>query len=236
MSSQTSHCLFLRLPLARRSSRSLFVARLAWRWHVCRYASVKRAIDIAVAGAALVMIAPLLAAVACCVWLEDRGPVLFWQYRVGRHGREFRFPKIRSMVVDAERKLADIADLNEHGAAGVTFKQLRDPRITRVGRLIRRASIDELPQLWCVLKGDMTLVGPRPPLPHEVARYAPDDRLRLSVTPGLTCIWQVSGRARIPFPEQVSMDLEYIRERSIALDLKLLCRTVPAVIRGQGAY
>ena len=107
---------------------------------------------------------------------------------------------------------------------------------TRVGRLIRRASIDELPQLWCVLTGDMTLVGPRPPLPREVARYAPDDRLRLSVTPGLTCIWQVSGRARIPFPEQVSMDLEYIRERSIALDLKLLCRTVPAVIRGQGAY
>ncbi|WP_052007310.1 sugar transferase [Burkholderia paludis] len=220
----------------RRAALALRVARLAWRWHACRYACVKRVIDIAVASSALVMLGPLFAAVAICVRLEDRGPVLFWQRRVGRHGREFAFPKFRSMVVDAERRRTEIGHLNQHGAAGVTFKRADDPRITRIGRFIRRTSIDELPQLWCVLTGDMTLVGPRPPLPREVARYTPSDRGRLLVTPGLTCIWQVSGRANIAFPEQVTMDLAYIRERSLALDLKLLCKTVPAVLRGHGAY
>ncbi|CAB3746206.1 MULTISPECIES: sugar transferase [Burkholderia] len=220
----------------RRAALALRVARLAWRWHACRYACVKRVIDIAVASSALVMLGPLFAVVAICVRLEDRGPVLFWQRRVGRHGREFAFPKFRSMVVDAERRRTEIGHLNQHGAAGVTFKRADDPRITRIGRFIRRTSIDELPQLWCVLTGDMTLVGPRPPLPREVARYTPSDRGRLLVTPGLTCIWQVSGRANIAFPEQVTMDLAYIRERSLALDLKLLCKTVPAVLRGHGAY
>ncbi|WP_176049692.1 sugar transferase [Burkholderia sp. BCC1644] len=220
----------------RRAAHSLRLARLAWRWHACRYASVKRLLDIAVASASLLLLSPLFGVVALCIRLEDRGPVLFWQRRVGRHGREFAFPKFRSMIVDAERRRTEIAHLNQHGAAGVTFKRADDPRITRVGRFIRRMSIDELPQLWCVLKGDMTLVGPRPPLPQEVARYTLPDRGRLLVTPGLTCIWQVSGRANIAFPQQVTMDLEYIRERSLALDLKLLCKTVPAVLRGHGAY
>jgi lipopolysaccharide/colanic/teichoic acid biosynthesis glycosyltransferase len=220
----------------RRAARALFLARLAWRWHAHRYVHVKRLIDIAVSAVALATLTPLFALVATAIWLEDRGPVLFWQRRVGRHGREFAFPKLRSMRVDAERRLDDVAHLNQHGAACVTYKRSDDPRITRIGRVMRRLSIDELPQLWCVLKGDMTLVGPRPPLPREVARYTSADRDRLRVTPGLTCIWQVSGRAEIPFPEQVTMDLEYIRARSIGLDLKLLCKTVPAVVRGHGAY
>jgi lipopolysaccharide/colanic/teichoic acid biosynthesis glycosyltransferase len=220
----------------RRAARSLRAARLAWRWHACRYAFVKRLIDVVVAACALVMLAPLFAVVALCIKVEDRGPVLFWQRRVGLHGREFAFPKFRSMLVDAEQRQAGMGHLNQHGAAAVTFKRADDPRITRIGRCIRRTSIDELPQLWCVLTGDMTLVGPRPPLPREVARYTPSQRSRLLVTPGLTCIWQVSGRANIAFPEQVALDLAYIRDRSLGLDLKLLCKTVPAVMRGHGAY
>jgi len=155
---------------------------------------------------------------------------------VGRGGREFPFPKFRSMCVDAGRRRAEIEALNQHGQDGVTFKMRRDPRITPVGRILRRFSLDELPQLWCVLRGDMTLVGPRPALPAEVARYSVTDRHRLSVTPGLTCIWQVSGRADVPFAGQVQMDIAYIRERSLAADLRLLWRTVPAVLLGRGAY
>ncbi|MFZ4626667.1 MAG: sugar transferase, partial [Rhodoferax sp.] len=118
----------------------------------------------------------------------------------------------------------------------VTFKMKRDPRITPVGRLIRRTSIDELPQLWCILHGDMSVVGPRPPLVSEVARYTLTERERLSVVPGLTCIWQVSGRSDVPFPKQVLMDIDYIQQRSLGNDLKLIARTVPAVVRGKGAY
>jgi lipopolysaccharide/colanic/teichoic acid biosynthesis glycosyltransferase len=118
----------------------------------------------------------------------------------------------------------------------VTFKMKRDPRITPVGRFIRRASLDELPQLWCVLRGEMSLVGPRPPLPAEVARYTLDDRERLAVTPGLTCIWQVNGRSEVPFPQQVQMDLDYIRRPGLWADVKLLLKTLPAVLRGRGAY
>jgi lipopolysaccharide/colanic/teichoic acid biosynthesis glycosyltransferase len=178
----------------------------------------------------------LLLIIALLIRLEDGGPVLFWQARVGRYGCEFPFPKFRSMVVDADRRHTEVAHLNQHGVQGVTFKHVHDPRITRIGRFIRRTSIDELPQLWCVLKGDMALVGPRPPLPREVARYTQADRDRLVVKPGLTCIWQVSGRSEIPFPKQVALDVDYIRERSLWLDLKLLSKTVPAIIRGRGAY
>ena len=125
---------------------------------------------------------------------------------------------------------------NEHGSEGVTFKMKRDPRITPIGRLIRRTSIDELPQLWSIVRGDMSLVGPRPPLVSEVARYTMEERQRLSVTPGLTCIWQVNGRSEIPFPQQVEMDIDYIQQRSMGNDIKLIAKTVPAVIRGRGAY
>jgi len=212
------------------------VQRTRWRMATRSLAVAKRLIDLAVVVPALVLLSPLFAAVALAIRLYDRGPVLFWQKRVGLDGREFPFPKFRSMRVNAEALRREIEALNQHGAAGVTFKMKRDPRITPVGRFIRRFSIDELPQLWCVLRGDMTLVGPRPPIPSEVARYGLKDRYRLSVKPGLTCIWQVSGRSEIPFEQQVELDIEYIQRQSIAADVKLLARTVPAVVRGRGAY
>jgi lipopolysaccharide/colanic/teichoic acid biosynthesis glycosyltransferase len=215
--------------------RARFV-RWNWWWETRSLPALKRALDIALVLPALVLLSPLFAVVAIAIRLHDGGPVLFWQRRVGRDGREFAFPKFRSMRVDAEAMKAKIEAANQHGADGVTFKMKRDPRITPVGRFIRRTSIDELPQLWCVLKGEMSLVGPRPPIPKEVARYSLADRARLSVTPGLTCIWQVSGRSEIPFPEQVRMDIRYIHEQSLARDVKLLFATVPAVIRGKGAY
>lgn len=204
----------------------------------------KRLTDIVAASFALLLLAPLLTVVAICVKATDGGPVLFWQKRVGLRGREFWFPKFRSMMVNADRLVKMLTTRNQHakpvGKKGkkqdVTFKMKDDPRITWIGRIIRKLSIDEMPQLWCVLKGDMSMVGPRPPLPNEVARYSPADRRRLEVTPGLTCIWQVSGRGDIPFPQQVAMDVKYIETRSFWLDLKLMALTIPAVLRGKGAY
>lgn len=211
-------------------------ARVLWWWHTRGPRFCKRSLDLLVVVPALLLLAPLFALVACAIRWHDGGPVLFWQQRVGCDGTEFAFPKFRSMRVDAEAVRAQLASANQHGADGVTFKMKGDPRITPVGRLIRRTSIDELPQLWCVLRGTMSLVGPRPPLVSEVVRYTLDDRQRLAVTPGLTCIWQVNGRSEVPFPEQVQMDLEYIRRPSLWADIKLLGKTLPAVIRGRGAY
>jgi lipopolysaccharide/colanic/teichoic acid biosynthesis glycosyltransferase len=211
-------------------------ARLTWWWHKRRADFLKRSLDLLLVIPALALLAPLFALVALAIRLHDGGPVLFWQKRVGRFGQEFAFPKFRSMRVDAEAVREALLAANEHGQAGVTFKMKRDPRITPVGRLIRRTSIDELPQLWCVLRGSMSLVGPRPPLPVEVERYTLADRERLVVTPGLTCIWQVNGRSEVPFPEQVKMDLDYIRKPGLWTDLWLLLKTLPAVIRGRGAY
>ncbi|QJW99692.1 sugar transferase [Frigoriglobus tundricola] len=195
----------------------------------------KRALDVTVALALLVALAPLFALVAVLIKATDGGSVLFWQTRVGKRGREFRFPKFRSMVPNAERLLASVLHQNHH-QAGVTFKLKRDPRVTWIGRILRRTSVDELPQLWCVLTGQMTLVGPRPAVPREVAQYTLVERRRLGVTPGLTCIWQVSGRGDVPFHRQVEMDLDYIHRQSFLLDLKLLVLTVPAVLLGRGAY
>lgn len=209
---------------------------LAWWWHTQSHDRIKRCIDVLAAGLALLSLMPLLLLLAAAIKLGDGGPVLFWQRRVGLHGRLFAFPKFRSMRVDAEPLRAALVAANQHGAQGVTFKMKDDPRITRLGKWIRRTSIDELPQLWCVLVGDMSLVGPRPPIVSEVARYTSGDRLRLSVKPGLTCIWQVSGRAEIPFPQQVNMDIDYIRQQSTITDLRLIASTLPAVIRGRGAY
>jgi len=211
-------------------------ARILWWLHRHGPRIAKRALDLLVVVPALVLLLPLFAAVALAIRLHDGGPVLFWQRRVGRDGVEFAFPKFRSMRVDAEAVRQQLLQANEHGAQGVTFKMKRDPRITPVGRLIRRTSIDELPQLWCVLRGTMSLVGPRPPLVGEVARYTPADRQRLLVTPGLTCIWQVNGRSEVPFEQQVEMDLDYIRKPSLWADVRLLLKTLPAVIRGRGAY
>ncbi|MBX7105260.1 MAG: sugar transferase [Gemmataceae bacterium] len=204
----------------------------------------KRLMDIFGASIGVLLLSPMLLAVALCVKLTDGGPILFWQKRVGIRGREFWFPKFRSMMVNADRLVKMLTTRNQHAKsagkkakkADVTFKMKDDPRITWIGKIIRKASIDEMPQLWCVLKGDMSLVGPRPPLPAEVARYTPADRRRLEVTPGLTCIWQVSGRGDVPFPQQVAMDVEYIEKRNFWLDLKLIALTIPAVVFGKGAY
>jgi exopolysaccharide biosynthesis WecB/TagA/CpsF family protein len=196
---------------------------------------LKRGLDLAASGAGLIVLAPLFAAVAAAIKLESPGPVFFSQERVGRWGRRFRMWKFRSMRSDAEALKKELQEKNEM-AGGVIFKMKDDPRITRVGRLIRKLSIDELPQLWNVFTGDMSLVGPRPPVPSEVAEYSLDDRLRLDATPGITCIWQVSGRSEIPFDRQVEMDVRYIHERSLWTDLSLLVRTIPAVLSGKGAY
>lgn len=195
----------------------------------------KRALDVVVSLSALLVLSPLMVVVALLIKLTDGGSVLFWQNRVGRWGRTFAFPKFRSMVPQAEKLVHTLLDKNHHGDS-VTFKMKNDPRITWIGKWIRRFSIDELPQLWCVLIGDMTLVGPRPPVPREVARYSLSDRRRLEVTPGLTCIWQVSGRGNIPFPQQVVLDVKYIENQCFLLDLKLVCQTVPAVLFGRGAF
>jgi lipopolysaccharide/colanic/teichoic acid biosynthesis glycosyltransferase len=210
--------------------------RLAWWWSTHKFPMLKRSLDLALTLPALVVLSPLFLMVALGIKLHDRGPVLFWQQRVGLNGRVFSFPKFRSMCVNAEAARAALLATNEHGSNGVTFKMKRDPRITPIGRLIRRTSIDELPQLWSIVRGDMSLVGPRPPLVSEVARYTMNERQRLSVTPGLTCIWQVNGRSEIPFPQQVEMDIDYIQQRSLGNDIKLIVKTVPAVIRGRGAY
>jgi lipopolysaccharide/colanic/teichoic acid biosynthesis glycosyltransferase len=209
--------------------------RLAWRVRVQGPPMLKRSIDIAVSLTMLTLLLPLFTTVAAIVKWTDGGPVLFWQRRVGRWGREFWFPKFRSMVIDAEQLKDQLLKQNDH-KDGVTFKMKRDPRVTWIGRIIRKLSIDELPQLCCVLKGDMTLVGPRPPVPREVAKYTLADRRRLDVTPGLTCIWQVSGRGNIPFPRQVELDVEYIEGRCTWLDVKLMLHTVPAVLTGKGAF
>jgi lipopolysaccharide/colanic/teichoic acid biosynthesis glycosyltransferase len=161
--------------------------------------------------------------------------VLFSQTRIGLGGSPFKCWKLRSMYIDAEQRKQELLEQNEMDG-GTTFKMKRDPRVTRVGRFIRKASIDELPQLWNVFVGDMSLVGPRPPVPREVALYTARERQRLFVKPGITCIWQVSGRSDIPFPEQVLLDIEYIHKRSLWMDIKLLLRTLPAVLLARGAY
>jgi lipopolysaccharide/colanic/teichoic acid biosynthesis glycosyltransferase len=195
----------------------------------------KRIIDIVVALAMIILLAPVFLAVALMIRLTDRGPIFFWQKRVGQWGAEFPFPKFRSMVTNAEALKDKLLASNDHGN-GITFKMKKDPRVTWIGRLIRKASVDELPQLWCVLRGEMSLVGPRPPVPREVALYSLRDRRRLDVKPGLTCIWQVSGRGDIPFEQQVELDVQYIESQSIWFDILLLLRTAPAILFGKGAY
>ena len=196
---------------------------------------VKRCLDVSLAMAGLIVLAPLFSLVAILIKATDGGPVLFWQRRVGKQGREFSFPKFRSMVINAESLKDQLLQENDHEDS-ITFKMKKDPRVTWIGSILRRYSIDELPQLWCVVTGHMSLVGPRPPVPREVALYSLRERRRLEVIPGLTCIWQVRGRGDIPFEEQVELDLEYIQTRGVWLDLKLLLLTLPAIISGRGAY
>ncbi len=195
---------------------------------------VKRAMDILVAGVALLLLSPLMALIALAIKLDSPGPVLFAQTRVGKDGRPFTMLKFRSMVADAESRLAELEDRNE--AVGPLFKIRDDPRRTRVGRFLRRTSLDELPQLINVLRGDMSLVGPRPPLPREVEQYQPWHRRRLSVRPGMTGLPQVSGRSNLTFDEMALLDLYYIQNWSPTLDLMILLRTIPHVLLGEGAY
>ena len=209
--------------------------KYAWIMVVGGAKVLKRTLDIIGSGILLLCLWPLFLVVALCIKLTDGGPVFFWQTRIGLWGKEFPFPKFRSMVVNAEELKDTILEQSDHKDS-ITFKMKKDPRVTWIGNIIRKLSIDELPQLWCVFKGEMSLVGPRPPVPGEVAEYTLADRRRLDVIPGLTCIWQVSGRGDIAFDEQVELDVQYIESQSILFDIKLLLSTVPAVMLGQGAY
>lgn len=212
----------------------LAVRRLAWRWFVESAEVLKRGVDVVGSLAALLILSPLLIPLALLVKL-DGGPALFVQTRVGRFGRTFKMFKFRSMRPDAEQHLAALLAANQHGN-GVTFKIKKDPRITRIGGWLRRFSLDELPQFYNVLIGDMSLVGPRPPVPREVALYSLSDRRRLYAKPGITCTWQVGGRAEIDFPGQVLLDVSYIESQSLGQDLKILAKTPKAVVFGSGAY
>ncbi|HET6165657.1 MAG TPA: sugar transferase [Marmoricola sp.] len=194
----------------------------------------KRVFDVVVASAVLAVLSPLLLLVSVLIWLQDRGPVLYRQRRIGANGAEFQMIKFRSMVVDAEERLAEIAHANE--ADEVLFKIREDPRITRVGRFIRKYSIDELPQLVNVLKGEMSLVGPRPPLVDEYERYEQDTHRRLLVRPGMTGLWQVSGRSGLSWEEAVRLDLYYVDNWSMVIDLVIMLKTVKAVLVSRGAY
>jgi exopolysaccharide biosynthesis polyprenyl glycosylphosphotransferase len=194
----------------------------------------KGAMDRVLALLLLLAASPVLGAIAVLVKWHDRGPVFFTQERVGINGRRFRLWKFRSMYVDAEARRAELADRNE--SDGVLFKIREDPRVTPIGRFLRRYSLDELPQLFNVLRGDMSLVGPRPPLPSEVEAYGSDVRRRLLVKPGVTGLWQVSGRADLTWEESVRLDLHYVENWSVALDAMILWKTLGAVLAGRGAY
>ncbi len=207
----------------------------AWETTIMLSYLLKRVLDSAVSLLALVMLLPVFILTAVAIWIENPGPVFYVQIRVGLNGKHFRFYKFRSMVMNADNIKKELAAYNESGA-GVIFKMKQDPRITKVGKIIRKFSIDELPQLINVLKGDMSLVGPRPPLPAEVAEYTLEERKRLHIIPGITCLWQVSGRSDIPFTDQVRLDMQYIQSASFLNDVILLLKTIPAVLTGRGAY
>ncbi|MFM9328714.1 sugar transferase [Paenibacillus mesotrionivorans] len=199
------------------------------------YLIAKRVMDIGGAAFGLVLFLPIFLIVAVLNKLEDpRGPVFYKQTRVGKNGKEFRMYKFRSMVCDADQQLESLMHLNE--VDGAMFKIKDDPRITKVGKFIRKTSIDELPQFWNVLRGDMSLVGPRPPLPGEVEEYTKFEKQRLLVTPGCTGLWQVSARNSVGFSEMVELDLKYIREQSIGKDVLIIFRTAYVMIKSKDAF
>ncbi len=199
-----------------------------------RYERAKRVLDVCLATLAMVLLSPVFLLVAIGIFLEDPGPVIFRQRRVGRGGREFDFFKFRSMVRDAESRKGELAAANE--AEGPNFKIRRDPRVTRVGRLLRKYSLDELPQFYNVLRGDMSLVGPRPHVPEEVDQYTPEQWQRLTVPSGLICLREIGGRSELSFETWIELDLQYIRKRSLVTDFEILLGAIPAVFRGTGAY
>jgi len=199
------------------------------------YTMIKRGMDIIGASMGLICLSWLFLIVAVLIKIEDpKGTVFFKQVRVGKNGKEFYMFKFRSMVSDAEERLKDLLKYNE--IDGAMFKIKDDPRVTKIGKFIRKTSIDELPQLWNVLKGEMSLVGPRPPLPREVNEYTNYEKQRLFVTPGCTGLWQVSGRNSLSFNEMVKLDLIYIKNRSILVDIKIIVKTLFIIIYPKGAY
>jgi len=207
---------------------------MLWRLSIQNYSIIKRIMDLIISLLLLLMLFPFLLILALMIRIESPGAFLFSQTRIGINGKPFRFWKFRSMRFDAEQTKSQLAE--KALSNGVRFKLKKDPRITRIGAVIRKLSIDELPQLWNVLIGDMSLVGPRPALPNEVSEYNRADKQRLSVVPGITCIWQVSGRSDIPFKQQVVLDVQYKLSQSVLQDIKLLFLTIPAVVLGKGAY
>ena len=208
---------------------------LFWELTIKASYLAKRLLDILVASVMIILLSPIFILTSLSIYMENPGPVFYIQKRVGKNGKHFDFIKFRSMVMGAD-KMKDVLLSQNESKDGVIFKMKKDPRVTRTGRFIRRFSIDELPQLLNVVKGDMSLVGPRPPVPREVALYTLEERKRLHVIPGITCIWQVSGRSDIPFKQQVQLDLEYIQSQNVFYDILLLLKTVPAVLLGKGAY
>jgi len=214
-------------------------SRVQFRRWTCGWLSVgghvaKRALDIIASAIFLIVFSPLYLLIAIRVRMEDGHSAIFTQTRVGQFGREFKMYKFRSMCPNAEGRLQEVLQKNHH-REGVTFKIKDDPRLTRTGKWLRRCSFDELPQIWNVLIGDMSLVGPRPPIPREVALYSLADRRRLAVKPGLTCLWQIGGRSEIDFSGQVKLDVNYIETQGFWKDINILVKTVPAVISGRGA-
>ena len=196
---------------------------------------IKRSFDILLASFLLALFSPLLLVISLLIKLQDRGPIFYVSTRVGKWGQPFKLLKFRTMCPKAEQMKQNLLPYNEE-VDEVTFKMRSDPRVTALGKFLRKTSLDEIPQLWNVIKGEMSLVGPRPHLPQEVALYTLEERRRLDVAPGVTGIWQVNGRSDIPFSKQVELDLQYIESQSIWLDIKLLLKTIPAVIFGRGAY
>ncbi|WP_173108320.1 sugar transferase [Bacillus sp. KH172YL63] len=199
------------------------------------YKLSKRTIDIIGASLGIILLLMLFIIIGVLIKLDDpKGAILFKQKRVGKNQKEFNMYKFRSMVTDAEFKLADLIQKNE--VSGAMFKMKEDPRVTKIGKFIRKTSIDELPQLINVLRGEMSLVGPRPPLPREVKEYSKHDMQRLLVTPGCTGLWQVSGRSNIGFKEMVRLDIKYIKNRSLSLDLKIIMKTIWVLLKTEGSY
>jgi exopolysaccharide biosynthesis WecB/TagA/CpsF family protein len=226
----------LRSPVS--TSRIFFakMKRKAWQRRLGLVAALKRGTDIIGGFCALTLLSPVLIGTAIAIRLESSGAVLFTQTRVGMNGRRFKIYKFRSMYIDAEERRRQRQFLEQSDRQGAYFKMKDDPRVTRVGRIIRKLSIDELPQLWNVLNGTMSLVGPRPNLESEVERYKLYELGRLAVRPGITCFRQVSGRADLPWEWQVELDFDHVHQRSLKTDLKLMLKTIPAVIGGRGAY
>ena len=208
---------------------------LVWEWALSSLLVIKRIMDVVCSLMAIFMLIPLFVVVSVLIVLEDGWPVLYVQQRVGINGRIFNFYKFRSMRRGADRLKEQLMAQNE-SSDGVIFKMKKDPRVTRIGRVLRRFSIDEAPQFFNVLSGDLSLVGPRPPIPSEVAQYTLEERKRLHVKPGLTCLWQIGGRSEIPFEQQVRLDMEYIHSRGLWQDIRIMLKTVPAVLFGRGAY